>query len=110
LKEIVMKTLIIATILFVGMLLRPQTVPVGSNGEDISVVTSSGVVSANNATIEALRVDEMESARGAGIFECAGWVDQNGDKHGMCCLNLWLFRLCAEVNISDIERLVSSLL
>jgi hypothetical protein len=105
-----MKTLIIATILSVGVLLRPQTAPVEINRDDNQTVTMTGVVHATSATLQTLSTQEMLSARGAGLLECYGWRDQNNDSHAMCCVNLWLFRICFDVNVSDIERAINSLL
>jgi hypothetical protein len=105
-----MKTLIIAAILSVGILLRPQVAPMENSGEVNPKATNSVVVSNQKIIASVLEKSEMQSLRGAGILECYSWVDLQGDKHGMCCVNLWLFRLCGDVNVSEVERLISSII
>jgi hypothetical protein len=110
LKEIAMKTFIIATMLTAGVLLQPQTATVGRCGQIDNKATISANNTLYNTASTVLEKAEMQSLQGAGILDCYGWVDENGDRHGMCCVNLWLFRLCGDVNVSAVDRLLSSLI
>lgn len=105
-----MKTLIIATILSAGVFLRPSLAPVENSGQDDQKMTTTSVANATCATLQTLSTQEMQSVRGSGILECYNWRDQNNDLHGMCCVNLWLFRICLDVNVSDIERFINNLI
>ena len=53
-----------------------------------------------------LSAREMETAVGGDITGCWSYVDGNGDEHGICCADLWLFTICFGVNLSAIERLL----
>jgi hypothetical protein len=109
LKEIAMKTFIIATILSVGVLLRPGMVPAAhdtrfSDNEATAVGLKEFHTSAN-----ILLAGDLEELRGAGIIDCYEYFDGDFDLHQMCCLNLWLFKICGDINISAVQRLVGSL-
>jgi hypothetical protein len=96
LKEIVMKTLIIATIITVGVFLRPQMAPVGT-GEQQSGVAM--VVSSENRS---LNETEMKNTVGGGI-SCSGEIDKNGTSvYYTCCIGVWIFRVCASVYLGEI--------
>jgi hypothetical protein len=105
-----MKTFIIATVLSVGILLRPQVAPMENAGQVNLKATSSLITSDQKIGSTILEKGEMQSLHGAGILECYSWVDLEGDKHGMCCVNFWLFRLCGDVNVSEVQRLISSII
>lgn len=105
-----MKTFIIATILSAGVLLRPALAPSGNKVLTDENTTSSFLSVTGNANANPLLKTEMETLQGGGIVECAGYIDTDGDRHEMCCLNLWIFRVCGDLNMSACQRLVSSLL
>ena len=104
-----MKTFIIATILSVGVLLRPQMAPGGNNAEITYATTVTSPSGIHGAAPRLLERGEAASIQGGGIAECYSYYDANYDEHGICCLNLWLFRLCVDVNVSDVGRFISSL-
>lgn len=104
-----MKTFIIATILSVGVLLRPQMAPTGNNVEISYTTTVTSVASVHGAAPRLLERGETASIQGGGVVECYSYYDANYDEHGTCCLNLWFFRLCFDVNVSEVGRLISSL-
>lgn len=51
-----------------------------------------------------LGVDETKVLVGGDVSGCWTYVDEAGDTHGVCCLDLWIITLCAGVNVSAIER------
>jgi hypothetical protein len=103
-----MKTTIITTLLAVGMLLRPQPIPTTNNGAIQDHVMAISVV--QQATPQVLKTVEMNSAVGAGLSGCFDQKAANGDTYTTCCVDLWIFVLCASVNWSAFDRLLSSLL
>ena len=105
-----MKTFIIATILSVGVLLRPETATNVNGATIYSKEISTEIVEQFHPNEQPLTTDEMQSLKGAGIIECASYLDVDGDYHEMCCLNLWLFKICGDINLSAAERLIRSLL
>jgi hypothetical protein len=100
-----MKTFIIATILSVGVLLRPQMAPASSDKQIHDQITTIGTTNRSQPAERALNDLEMKGAHGAGLAQCSHVLDASGDIYVSCCINLWLFRLCAEVNWSAVERL-----
>jgi hypothetical protein len=105
-----MKTLIIATILSAGVLLRPPMAPMETNCQGNQKAIAAKLASTTSGALQTLSTQEMQSTRGAGILECYNWTDQNKDSHAMCCVNLWLFKICLDVNVSDIERVINSVI
>jgi hypothetical protein len=103
-----MKTIIITTLLSVGVFLRPELAPKGSDAQvdDGTKVATSAVAPSTAPRI--LEEGETSSMRGGGIGECYSYYDANFDEHGICCLSLWLFSLCVDVNVSEIGRFISS--
>jgi hypothetical protein len=99
-----MKTTIITTLLAVGMLLRPQPVPVANNGviPDNPVAISA----TQQAASQVLTTAEMNTAVGSGVTGCFQQIDVNGDVYDTCCIDLWIFVVCVSVNVSAIERLI----
>jgi hypothetical protein len=108
LKEIAMKTIIIATLLSVGVLLRPEMAPTGSDIKINDVAAIATPAGSYYAVPRILERSESESIQGGGFMFCYKWYDENLDEHGVCCLNFWIFRLCFDVNVSEAERLISS--
>jgi hypothetical protein len=101
-----MKTFIIATLLVVGVSLRPQMAPTADNMRIHSQATSIGASNQIQAAVRVLNNPEMETARGGSLFECNQIQYANGDIYVSCCVNLWLIRLCVEVNWSEIQRVL----
>ena len=102
LKEIVMKSLIIIALLAVGVLLQP---PAGQASNTMNVKPATAMVQ-EQAAGKILSTSQMIQAQGAGVLECHEEVSADGDTYFSCCVNLWLFRLCFEVNWSAIERML----
>ncbi|MBF8294327.1 MAG: hypothetical protein HW389_872 [Bacteroidetes bacterium] len=99
-----MKTTIITTLLAVGMLFRPQSVPTTNNG---AIPDNPIAISATQqATPQVLKTVEMNSAVGSGISGCYQQIAENGDRYTTCCVDFWIFAICISVNVSAIERLI----
>ncbi len=99
-----MKTTIITTLLAVGMLLRPQPMPIADNG---ATLENQVAISATQQTApQVLKTAEMNTAVGSGLTGCFQQVAANGDVYGICCVDLWIFAICVSVNWSAIERLI----
>src|SRR5512141_3105200 len=91
-----MKTLIIATIISLGVLARPQTAPVGTGGQPC--VGATEVRTENKGLNEA----DMKNA-GRGGISCFGEIDKNGTSvYYPCCRGVWIFRVCASVYLGEI--------
>ncbi|MCX6145353.1 MAG: hypothetical protein NTZ35_19275 [Ignavibacteriales bacterium] len=101
-----MKTFIVATLIVVGISLRPQTLPTLSDKQAHGQITTIGATNQYQAVARVLDDLEMKAAHGSGLFQCTTVLDASGDIYQSCCVNLWLFRLCAEVNWSAIQRLL----
>jgi|WetSurMetagenome_2_1015567.scaffolds.fasta_scaffold320652_2 hypothetical protein len=99
-----MKTSIVAALLAVGLLLRPQPTPITDNGAATNGPVS--IVAAQPATPQILNTAEMQTAIGAGLTGCFQQVAANGDVYGTCCIDLWIFAVCVSVNWSAIERAI----
>jgi hypothetical protein len=104
-----MKTFIIATMLTAGVLLQPQAAPMEHNGQPSATTTVATTVGENQTNARTIETTELASIRGGEAAACYTWYDENLDKHGMCCLNLWLFKVCLDVNESEIDRFLSSI-
>jgi hypothetical protein len=100
-----MKTFIITTLLVVGVSLRPQMAPTADDMRIHIQATSIGASNQLQAAVRVLNNPEMEVARGGSLFDCDQFERSNGDTYISCCVNLWLFRLCVEVNWSELQRL-----
>jgi len=97
-----MKSLIIIALLAVGVLLQP---PAGQASNTMNVKPATAMVQ-EQAAGKILSTSQMIQAQGAGVLECHEEVSADGDTYFSCCVNLWLFRLCFEVNWSAIERML----
>lgn len=104
LKEIAMKTSIITALFVVGLLLQLAILPTIGNS------SAATTTSQHRATLQTPTAAEMNAAVGAGLTGCFQVKAANGDVYETCCVDLWLFAICASVNITAIERLVSSVL
>jgi hypothetical protein len=100
-----MKTFILAAVLSVGVLLRPEMAPVTSDSQPGNQTPPIGAISQAQPTASSLGAMEMSRLQGGGIVECHQSQDVGGDVYVSCCINLWLVRLCAEVNWSAVERI-----
>jgi hypothetical protein len=100
LKEIAMKTFIIATILSVGVLLRPEMAPTGNKAQlDNAVVT---VAMQSQTTQHPLDRTDMNAVVG-GKVSCSGEIDANGTSvFYTCCASLWIIRVCVSVYLGEI--------
>lgn len=95
-----MKTFIIATILSVGVLLRPEMAPIGNSAQtDNTVVT---VAAQTQTAPQPLDKTSLKTAIG-GDLSCFGEIDKNGTSvYQTCCLKLWIFRICVSVYLGEI--------
>jgi hypothetical protein len=103
-----MKTYIITAILVFGALLRPQSAPTTDQGvaSDRSIAVVS--VDQTQTTPRALNASEMNTVVGGNLSGCYQYKGADGDTYGICCIDLWIFAVCASVNLSAVDRLVSS--
>jgi hypothetical protein len=95
-----MKTFIIATLLSVGVLLRPGVAPVVHITQtDNATVT---VADQSQTAPRPLDKTELETAVG-GVLSCFGEIDKNGTSvYYTCCINLWIIKLCGSVYLGEI--------
>jgi hypothetical protein len=99
-----MKTTIITTLLAVGMLLRPQPMPIADNG---AIPDNPVTISATQQTApQVLNTAEMKTVVGNGLTGCYQTKAENGDVYVTCCLDLWIFAVCVAVNYSAIQRII----
>ena len=101
-----MKTFIIATILSVGVLLRPEMAPSTGDIQTYNQITCVGRLHQAQPLARVLTGTEMVGVQGGGLVECHQEKGSNGDTYGSCCIDFWFFRLCFEVDLSAIERLL----
>jgi len=101
-----MKTFIIATILSVGVLLRPEMAPTVNDMQCHKEITAVGAEYLAQPTATTLSHMDMERAQGSGVFECHQELSASGYIYVSCCLDLWFFRLCFEVNWSAVAALL----
>jgi hypothetical protein len=106
LKEIAMKTFIIVTILSVGVLLRPEMAPTTGDIQTYNQTMCIGTLHQAQRLAVVLTGTEMMGLQGGAVAECHQEKGTNGDTYASCCIDFWLFRLCFEVNLSAIERLI----
>ena len=99
-----MKTTIITTLLAVGMLLRPQPMPIADNG---AIPDNPVTISATQqAAPRVLNTAETKTVVGNGLTGCYQTKAENGDVYVTCCLDLWIFAVCVAVNYSAIQRII----
>ncbi len=99
-----MKTTIITTLLAVGMLLRPQPMPIAGYG---AIADNPAAISATQQTTpQVLTSAEMNTVVGNGLTGCYQTKAENGDVYVTCCLDLWIFAICVAVNWSALERII----
>jgi hypothetical protein len=98
-----MKAFMIIALLAAAILLRPQ------------MTSTTDIVAANDGTTLAhaqtrhLTPEEMGSTIGAGIVECGDYYDLDGDYHVTCCVNVWIFKICGDVNFGPAQRFINSI-
>jgi len=95
-----MKTFIIATILSVGVLLRPQMVPHGNKAQIDNVPVT--VATQSQTDVQPLDKADMNAVIG-GKFSCFGEIDSNGTSvYQTCCLSFWIIRVCVSVYLGEV--------
>jgi hypothetical protein len=100
-----MKHLIIAAIVCFGLIVRPSGVAIDRPLDNGSVITTAGSVAEGGA--QQLSNQEMRTTVGGdNLTGCWTYVDESGDVHGVCCVDLWIITICGGVNWSAIERLL----
>jgi hypothetical protein len=104
-----MKTYIITAILVLGALLRPQSAPTTDQGLAANGSVAVVSVSQTQTTPQPLNAAEMNTAVGGNMTGCFQYKAVDGDTYGICCVDLWIFAVCATVNLSAVDRLTSSL-
>jgi hypothetical protein len=107
LKEAVMKHLIITATVCLGLVVQSagpgvNPAPQTNNGQSIA----STLMSAQSNS-QQLSATEMETLVGGDASGCWEYVDENNDRHGICCVDLWIITVCVGVNLSAIERLLT---
>ena len=95
-----MKTIIIATILSVGVLLRPEIAPSGNKAQiDNAAVT---VATQSHAALQPLDKTDLNAVIGGGI-SCFGEIDDNGTSvYYTCCGSIWFIRICVSVYLGEV--------
>jgi hypothetical protein len=101
-----MKTFIIAVILTVGIFVQPQIAPPGDRGQVTANAQAAASINVDRVDSRVLASAEMQALQGAGVLECHEELSSSGDWYVSCCADLWLFRLCVEVNWSAIQRVL----
>ena len=99
-----MKTSIVAALLAVGLLLRPQSTPMTDN-----VMLPNNPVSitaAPPAAPQPLSAADMKNTVGAGITGCYQTQAANGDVYVTCCLDVWIFAICVAVNWTAVQSVI----
>jgi tRNA-binding EMAP/Myf-like protein len=104
-----MKTSIIAVMLLLGVLLRPQMTPGALKGAAVNNAPVIVAVNQGQATARALGPAEMRGVVGGGLVGCYEYKGPEGDLYQTCCVNLWFFSVCATINESALGRLISSI-
>ena len=98
-----MKHLIIAAFVFLGLIAQSSIVSVDQqldNGQAISAIGSNHTDGSQQLTAQEMRT----TVGGESLSGCWEYTDLDGDKHLVCCIDLWIITLCAGVNVSAIER------
>ena len=101
LKEIAMKTFIIATILTVGVSLRPQAPPTAGNVEPTLKSVDLVSVAATQESPRQLVDHQMKEMIGSGLLDCQ-WLIEDGRVYGRCCIGLWIFRICGYIDVGPL--------
>lgn len=97
-----MKTSIIAAILAVGVLLRPQLTPAGNSSQPNNKTAEIVAVNQEQGGAQPLSSVEMNTIFG-GFATCYGEIDKNGTSVWVtCCLNLWIIKICVSVYLGEI--------
>ena len=108
LKEIAMKHLIIAAIVSLGLIAESSEVSIDRQTNQEQSIAA--IASSPQSDAQQLSTQEMTAAVGGeNITGCWEYIDIDGDKHAVCCVDLWIFSVCFGVNVSAVERLINSL-
>lgn len=98
-----MKHLIIAAIVCLGLVAQSSVVAVDQpldNGLAISAIGSSPTNGSQQLTAQEMKT----TVGGENSSGCWDYTDIDGDRHIVCCVDLWIITICAGVNVSAIER------
>jgi hypothetical protein len=98
-----MKHLIIAAIVCFGLIVQPSGVAIDRPLDNGPAITTTGSV-ASGGTQELSNQEMKTTVGGDNLTGCWDYTAPDGDKHTICCLDLWIFTVCFGVNWSAIER------
>lgn len=102
-----MKHLIITAIVSLGLVAQSGMVSIDQQMNTGQPMVAIGPSPSGS---QQLSGQEMSAAVGGeNLTGCWGYIDALGDKHGICCVDLWLFKICVDVNASELERLLQAL-
>jgi hypothetical protein len=108
LKEIAMKHLIIAATVSLGLIAQSSEVSIDRQTNQEQSIAA--IASNPQSDLQQLSAQEMTATIGGeNITGCWEYIDIDGDKHAVCCVDLWIFSVCFGVNVSAVERLINSL-
>ena len=96
-----MKTIIIATILSVGIFLRPQMAPTVDNLQPALKSVDRASVAAPQESPRRLADRKMNEVIGNGIFDCE-WLIEDGRVYGRCCVGFWIFKICGYIDVGPL--------
>ena len=100
-----MKHLIIAAIVCLGLVAQSSLVTLDHQTGGGQAIASTGSSPEGNS--QQLNSQEMGTTVGGDVFtSCLSYVDDDGDTHYVCCVDLWIITICAGVNWSAIERVL----
>jgi|GEM_PF-1285105 hypothetical protein len=103
-----MKHLIIAAIVLISVGVQPTSAPTlePQSMQNEQILKVSPIDEAN----QALSAPEMATIVGGdNLTGCWDYVDATGDLHIICCLDLWIFSICVDTNVGQIERWIGEL-
>ena len=100
-----MKHLIIAAIVFVGLVAQSSVVNIDHQTGVGQALAATGSSPESNSY--QLNTQEMRTTVGGETStSCWQYIDDDGDTHYVCCVDLWIITICAGVNWSAIERVL----
>ena len=104
-----MKHLIITAIVSLGLVAQSGIVSVDQQANTGQAIAAVG--SGAGGGSQQLSAQETRSAIGGeNLTGCWGYLDLLGDMHEICCLDVWIFKICIDLNVSAAERLIKSLI
>ena len=98
-----MKHLIITAIVSLGLVAQSGTVSIEQqthNGQAVAVVGSSPGDGSQQLSAQETR----NAIGGENLTGCWAYMDAEGDIRGICCLDLWIIRICVDVNLSELKE------